>query len=83
MVRHSKIQKEVLFLYKEFIKLGKQKPGIKSYVREEFRKNASIPRTEILRVEYLIRLGRKQLDTLKMDDVQSMGVFVEDGDKKK
>lgn len=78
MIRHSKIQKEVLLLYREFLKLGKEKPGIDSYVRVQFKKNAIIPRTETLRIEYLIRQGRKQLDMLKMEDVQKMGVFVDD-----
>lgn len=83
MIRHSKIQKEVLLLYREFLKLGKEKPGIDSYVRVQFKKNAIIPRTETLRIEYLIRQGRKQLDMLKMEDVQKMGVFVDDQLKKK
>jgi succinate dehydrogenase assembly factor 1 len=83
MVRHSKIQKEVLLLYREFLRLGNQKPGINTYMKKEFKKNSHIPRTESLRIEYLIRQGRKQLDMLKMDDVQSMGVFVKDEDDKK
>lgn len=83
MIRHSKIQKEVLLLYREFLKIGKQKPGIDSYVKVQFKKNAHIPRTETLRIDYLIRQGRKQLDMLKMEDVQKMGVFVDDQLKKK
>lgn len=83
MIRHSKIQKEVLLLYREFLKLGREKPGIDKYVRVQFKKNAIIPRTETLRIEYLIRQGRKQLDMLKMEDVQKMGVFVDDQLKKK
>lgn len=83
MVNHSQIQKQVLILYKEFLKLGKQKPGIKVYVKNQFKKNSEIPRTDTIRIEFLIRQGRKQLNMLKMEDVQSMGVFVTDEESKK
>lgn len=54
------------------------KPGTKEYVRSEFRKNSTlIPKTDILRVEYLVRRAEKQLKVLQNDSVKDMGVFRE------
>ena len=51
------------------------RPGFKEYVQAEFRKNAKIPRSNILRIEHLIRKGEKQLKDLKQKDVQSISVM--------
>ena len=78
MVRHSKIQKQILALYRAFLRAGKTRPGIADYVRNEFKKNASIPRTETLQIEHLYRRGQRQLKMLQRQDVQSVGVFSRD-----
>ena len=75
MPKHSQIQLQILSLYKQFLKLSKHKPGLREVIRHEFRKNASTPRTDILRVEYQYRLGKKQLENLKNSEVDSVGVF--------
>ena len=36
-VRHSKIQKQVLSLYKAFLRASESKPGFEHYVKSEFR----------------------------------------------
>ena len=78
MVRHSKVQKQILSLYREFLKISKAKPGMTDYIRNEFKKNAAIPRTETLHIEHLFRRGQRQLQMLQRQDVQGVGVFTED-----
>jgi succinate dehydrogenase assembly factor 1 len=75
MPKHSQIQLQILSLYKQFLKLSKDKPGLREVIRSEFRKNAKLSRTDTLRIEYQYRLGKKQLDTLKNSEVDSVGVF--------
>ena len=75
MPRHSKIQLQVLQLYKTFLRAAEEKPGVKQYVRTEFRKNAKIARTDTLRIEHILRRSHRQLETLKKSSVTSMGVF--------
>lgn len=75
MPKHSQIQLQILSLYKQFLKLSKDKPGLKEVIRSEFRKNAAIPKSDILRVEYQFRLGKKQFENLKNSEVDSVGVF--------
>ncbi|XP_073480034.1 succinate dehydrogenase assembly factor 1, mitochondrial [Aquarana catesbeiana] len=76
MIRHSNLQKQVLSLYKQFLRAGKDKPGALPQIQHEFRKNTKIPRTEIMRIEYLVRRGRKQLDQLKDVNTKQLGVFI-------
>jgi len=57
-MKHSKLQLEVLKLYKELIRAATGKPGFQSNIRAEFRRNASLPRHDSLRIEYQMRLGR-------------------------
>lgn len=75
MPRHSKIQLQVLSLYKEFLRVTKNQSGFQEYVKKEFRKNASIPRTDFVQVEYLLHRGRRQLSMLKSSFVSGAGVF--------
>lgn len=75
MPKHSQIQLQILSLYKQFLKLSKDKPGLREVIRSEFRKNANLPRRDTLRIEYQYRLGKKQLDHLKNSEVDSVGVF--------
>lgn len=80
MVRHSKIQKQILGLYKEFLKISQTKPGMSDYIRSEFKKNAAIPRTETLHIEHLYRRGQRQLQMLQRQDVKGVGVFTKEVD---
>ena len=75
MARHSKIQKQVLSLYKQFLRVTKDQPSFTDYIRSEFRKNASMPRTDTIKIEYLLRRGWRQLDMLKTSSVSGAGVF--------
>ncbi|XP_056408449.1 succinate dehydrogenase assembly factor 1, mitochondrial [Hyla sarda] len=76
MIRHSNLQKQVLSLYKQFLRAGKDKPGFLPQIQHVFRKNAKIPRTDIMHIEYLLRQGRRQLDQLKDVNTKQLGAFV-------
>ena len=82
MPRHSKIQLQVLRLYKEFMRAAQHKPGMNDHVRLEFKKNAVIPRTDTLRIEHILRRADRQLNLLKKPSVTSMGVFQRDEEKR-
>ncbi|XP_066495098.1 succinate dehydrogenase assembly factor 1, mitochondrial [Tiliqua scincoides] len=76
MVRHSKLQKQVLALYRNFLRASKDKPGFLPRIRAEFRKNAQIPRTDVMYIEYLVRRGQRQLEQLQNAHTKQMGAFV-------
>nr|XP_033793540.1 succinate dehydrogenase assembly factor 1, mitochondrial [Geotrypetes seraphini]XP_033793545.1 succinate dehydrogenase assembly factor 1, mitochondrial [Geotrypetes seraphini] len=76
MVRHSKLQKQILSLYKQFLKAGKEKPGFLPRIQDEFRKNAKIPKTDVMHIEYLLRRGQRQLEQLKDSHTKQMGIFI-------
>ena len=75
MPGHSKIQVQVLKLYRQLMRAAKNKPGVAEHVRSEFKKNAIIPRSDTLRIEYLMRRGHRQLEVIKKSTVQSIGSF--------
>lgn len=76
MSRHSRLQRQVLNLYRDLLRAGRGKPGAEARVRAEFRQNASLPRSDVLRVEYLYRRGRRQLQLLRSGHATAMGAFV-------
>ncbi|KAG9488133.1 succinate dehydrogenase assembly factor 1, mitochondrial [Eleutherodactylus coqui] len=76
MIRHSKLQKQVLSLYKQFLRAGKDKPGFVPRIQHEFKKNAKIPRTDVMHIEYLLRRGWRQLDQLKDVHTKQLGAFI-------
>ena len=67
-VRRSQIQKQVLSLYKECLRAAEAKnPGFKSFVRSEFKRNGGeIQRSDTMRIEYMVRQGRRRLDIMKV-----------------
>ena len=73
----SRLQKEVLSLYRQCLKAAATRPGFVDSVRSEFRRNASVPKNETMRVEYLLRQGYKKLDMMRDPHVSGMGHFVE------
>ncbi|KAK0047011.1 succinate dehydrogenase assembly factor 1 mitochondrial [Biomphalaria pfeifferi] len=77
-MRHSKVQKQVLSLYKQFLKVTKDKPSFQDYVRQEFRQNAELSKSDVIKIDYLLRRGWRQLEVLKSSAVKSAGVFVKD-----
>lgn len=76
MTRPSRLQKQILSLYRELLRAGRGKPGAEARVRAEFRQHASLPRSDVLRIEYLYRRGRRQLQLLRSGHAKAMGAFV-------
>ena len=75
MGRHSKLQLQVLSLYRNLLRVARCKPGATEYVQYEFRKNASISKTEVMRIEHLLRRGERQLEGLKKPSTSGIGLF--------
>jgi len=77
-IRHSKIQIQVLSLYKACLRAAKDKPGFEYSIRTEFKKNATaVEKTNVLLIEHLMRNGQRKLDMIKDPNVSGMGHFVE------
>ncbi|XP_030444042.1 succinate dehydrogenase assembly factor 1, mitochondrial [Syzygium oleosum] len=76
--RLSGMQKQVLALYRGFLRAARPKPPddrrrVESIVSAEFRRNArQVDRKNFLYIEYLLRRGRKQLDQLKSPDTTGL-----------
>ncbi|CAH9055102.1 unnamed protein product [Cuscuta epithymum] len=71
----SGMQKQVLSLYRQFLRAAQSKPQkeerrqIECLVSAEFRRNAvQVDRKNFLYIEYLLRRGKKQLEMLKSPD---------------
>lgn len=75
MMRHSKLQKQVLSLYRQFLRAGRAKPGFVPRIREEFRANAAIKKTDVMHIEYLCRRAQRQLEQLKDTNTKQLGFF--------
>ncbi|KAM4825454.1 succinate dehydrogenase assembly factor 1, mitochondrial isoform 1-T4 [Thomomys bottae] len=76
MSRLSRMQKQILSLYRELLRAGRGKPGAEARIRAEFRQQAGLPRSDVLRIEYLYRRGRRQLQLLRSGHATAMGAFV-------
>ena len=57
------------------LRATKDKEGFREHIKHEFRKGATLPRTDILRIEYMLRRGHQQLKLLKQPGTRGMGVF--------
>jgi Complex 1 protein (LYR family) len=68
----SKISRQVLALYKEFMVAAKTKPGFQAKIRQEFKNHSDIPVAESLRIEFLIRRGKHQLETIRNPNARSL-----------
>lgn len=75
MSRPSRLQRQVLSLYRELLRAGRGKPGAEARVRAEFRQHACLPRSDVLRIEYLYRRGRRQLQLLRSGQAKTLDAF--------
>ncbi|GLD68453.1 succinate dehydrogenase assembly factor 1, mitochondrial [Lates japonicus] len=81
MSRHSKLQKQVLALYRQFLRAGQDKPGFIPRIRDEFRENARIKKTDVMHIEYLYRRGQRQLEQLRDVNTKQLGSFAKPKDQ--
>jgi succinate dehydrogenase assembly factor 1 len=75
MGRHSKLQLQVLSLYRQLLRVARSKPGAAEYIQHEFHKNATISKTEVMKIEQLVRRGERQLESLKKSSTTGVGIF--------
>ncbi|XP_062098681.1 succinate dehydrogenase assembly factor 1, mitochondrial [Humulus lupulus] len=79
--RLSGMQKQVLSLYREFLRAARSKSAedrckIESIVSTEFHNNAKqVDRKNYIYIEYLLRRGKKQLDQLKSPATVGLSSF--------
>ncbi|KAL3735362.1 hypothetical protein ACJRO7_024486 [Eucalyptus globulus] len=76
--RLSGMQKQVLALYRGFLRAARSKSPddrrrVESIVSAEFRRGAGqVDRKNFLYIEYLLRRGKKQLDQLRSPDTTAL-----------
>ncbi|KAL2284593.1 hypothetical protein FJTKL_08940 [Diaporthe vaccinii] len=68
MARLSGLQKEVLNLYRQCLRETRKKPDVarkhfEAFARSEFHKNLSIEKRDFAAIEFLLRKGRRQLES--------------------
>jgi len=73
----SGVQREVLNLYRKFLRAAKEKPESERnstllVVRQKFREKSMIPRTNMESIEFHLEQGYRQLNQLKRPQVSSM-----------
>jgi hypothetical protein len=74
-VGRSKLARDVLRLYADYMRLSRQVSGLKDIARLEFKQNKHLkPKDNIIYIEYLIRRGRSQLTTLQGQGVKSISL---------
>ncbi|KAH8974530.1 hypothetical protein BDL97_01G106900 [Sphagnum fallax] len=75
MARLSGLQRQVLSLYRAFLRAARNKPSearsqLEQFVAAEFRRNAiEVDKKDFQTIEYLLRRGNKQLLMLQGTDV--------------
>ena len=75
---HSQLQLSVLRLYKELLRASANKPGVDNIIKSEFRRQqATLRKTDTLRIEYQIRIGKRKLEMLRDPQVSGVGQFVD------
>lgn len=85
MPRYNKLQLQIFSLYRQFLRVARKKPGTAAYIKDEFHRNASIPKMETLRIEHLLRKGQRQLELFKRSTTVGVGIFHpdQDGERRK
>jgi succinate dehydrogenase assembly factor 1 len=69
-MRYSGLQRDVLALYRQSMRMALQKPleyrsNWIHFVRQEFQKNSQLSPKEVMTMEYLLRQGQKRLETFR------------------
>jgi len=76
-VRHSGLQKQVLSLYRKCLRAARTKAPEQrvlfvNLIRDRFREHVKVPRADVIRIEYLLRKGNKQLDNLQAPESKAL-----------
>ncbi|KAF4098617.1 hypothetical protein G5714_020647 [Onychostoma macrolepis] len=65
----------VIHVKTAFLRAAQDKPGFIPRIRDEFRANATIKKTDVMHIEYLYRRGQRQLELLKDVNTKQLGTF--------
>ncbi|XP_066560179.1 succinate dehydrogenase assembly factor 1, mitochondrial [Amia ocellicauda] len=76
MARHSRLQTQVLALFRQLLRAAQHKPGFRPTIQAEFRRNARLPKSDVMHIEYLYRRGLRQLEQLRDHNTKQLGAFV-------
>ncbi|KAG5932044.1 hypothetical protein E4U53_001514 [Claviceps sorghi] len=76
-MRHSGLQKEVLTLYRQCLRESRKKPAstrahFEQFARTEFSRNLSLDKRDFAAIEFLLRKGRRQLDTYSSPGIKDI-----------
>mmetsp|Transcript_25644 Transcript_25644/g.35700 ORF Transcript_25644/g.35700 Transcript_25644/m.35700 type:complete len:84 (-) Transcript_25644:126-377(-) len=79
MGRRSGIQRQVLSLYRSFLKVSRSKPETQKKqwtetIRSAFKEGAKEKKTNFKKIEYLLRQGNKRLELIKDSSVKAVKV---------
>ncbi|KAJ2556670.1 hypothetical protein EV175_001848 [Coemansia sp. RSA 1933] len=78
--RLSGLQRDVLRLYRGCLRAARTKPAdaqmrFRAFARHEFDKNAaSVKRTDVQAIEYLVRVGRRRLEQYASPSVRDIAL---------
>ncbi|KAF2740389.1 hypothetical protein EJ04DRAFT_558922 [Polyplosphaeria fusca] len=77
MAKISGLQREVLSLYRQCLRACRKKPAdtrlnFYNHTRSEFHRNSSINKKDFGTIEYLIRSGRKKLETYEDPGIRNI-----------
>jgi hypothetical protein len=76
LIKYSGIQRTILALYAQFVRLSRERPGLLDKVRQEFREGAKLnSRNDSLLIDYKLRRAKNQLAMLKAQNVKSVKVI--------
>eukprot|EP01027_Heterolobosea_sp_BB2_P012228 GEZU01017737.1.p2 GENE.GEZU01017737.1~~GEZU01017737.1.p2 ORF type:complete len:146 (-),score=30.30 GEZU01017737.1:177-614(-) len=86
--RHSGLQKQVLSLYKSLLRAANTKEpekreDLKTYIRSEFRQNMTLPKNEVMRIEWLVANGKNQLEILNSKQTDGITIMTISTEKRK
>ncbi|AGO11452.1 AaceriACR206Cp [[Ashbya] aceris (nom. inval.)] len=75
--RLSGLQKDVLHLYRECIRVAytkapENRPHFIGYIREEFRRHKDLPRKNFVAIEHLLRVGKKKLALYSSPEIKDI-----------
>eukprot|EP01080_Neovahlkampfia_damariscottae_P006109 gene6109-10116_t len=76
MKRLSGLQLHVLTLYKQFLRVAKNKNNeqLTLHIKEQFRTDSLIPKTAIDKIEWKLRNGKFQLDTISNPNFEGFSI---------
>ncbi|ORZ11347.1 hypothetical protein BCR41DRAFT_357066, partial [Lobosporangium transversale] len=78
-VRRSGLQQEVINLYRQCFRAVRLKPEtsrphFQTFIRMQFRKHSDVKQRDFSTIEYLLRMGKRQLDTYSSPSIKDITV---------